>query len=302
MYSLSGTGSLGIYGNVYVGGSSTGTGGIGAFAMSGGTMSATGGITVFSGCNFAQTGGSVTAGSLTINSGGSLNLSGGTLSSSVIVAGKLTTTGSPTAISISGPFTLQSTATTLAQLLGSTPAFGAISSTGNMTLAGSLALYVDAANEATTTAGQSFIILQATGSGVLSGAFSNIASGQTLTTADGTASFVVTINEGTDGDVVLSDFQMVPEPGMASVMGAVAAMGMMRRRRRELKVKNLEDDHLLGGDGVGDHCSFLDDGKRMGMGAVRERYPYHEAAAAGGGLTFRRTAARRPPSGESISI
>jgi hypothetical protein len=40
----------------------------------------------------------------------------------------------------------------------------------------------------------------------LVGTFFNIASGQTLTAIDGTASFVVTINDGVDGDVVLSDF------------------------------------------------------------------------------------------------
>ena len=43
-------------------------------------------------------------------------------------------------------------------------------------------LYEDSASEATTTAGKRSILLQTTGTGVLSGAFSNIAGGQTLTT------------------------------------------------------------------------------------------------------------------------
>jgi hypothetical protein len=235
--SLTGTGSLTVNGSVYVGGSSSGVGGTGTFSVSGGTMSVTSGILVYSGSNFTQSGGSVTAGSMTINSGGTLNLSGGTLSAPVSVAGTLATAGSPNTASLTNSLTLQSTATTLAQLVGSTPSFLDVQCSGNIALAGSLELYVDAANEAGTTAGQSFIILQTTGSGALSGAFANITSGQVLTTTDGTGSFVVTINSGVDGDVVLSDFQMVPEPGVAGVMGAVAAMGMMRRRR-ELKVKN----------------------------------------------------------------
>ena len=78
----------------------------------------------------------------------------------------------------------------------------------------------------------SFIILETTSAGVLSGVFSNIASGQTLITTDGTASFLVTINSGVDGDVVLSDFQAVPEPGMLGVLGLGGIMLMRRRRVR----------------------------------------------------------------------
>jgi PEP-CTERM motif len=49
-----------------------------------------------------------------------------------------------------------------------------------------------------------------------------------LTTTYGTASFLVTIDQGVDRDVVLSDFQMVPEPG---TLGIVGLGGVLRRRR-----------------------------------------------------------------------
>ena len=233
----------------------------GSFTQTGGTVTL-GGLGINSGTNFSLSGGTLnvasgyftTASSVVVGNGSTpttLNLTGGSSNASytfaqglsissaatltgggtitnssssapVTVYGAIAPTASQNSLSILGSFTLAPTTTTLIEEVGSTPTFGSVTSSGNMALAGALALYEDAANEATTTAGQSFIILQTTGSGVLSGAFSNIASGQTLTTTDGTASFVVTVNEGTDGDVVLSDFQMVPEPG---------AVGVIARRR-----------------------------------------------------------------------
>jgi hypothetical protein len=76
------------------------------------------------------------------------------------------------------------------------------------------------------------VIFDATNGAVLSGAFSNIASGQTLTTTDGTASFLVTVNDGVDGDVVLSDFQLVPEPSAGGTMGILCSFSFLRRRRK----------------------------------------------------------------------
>jgi hypothetical protein len=108
-----------------------------------------------------------------------------------------------------------------------------------------LALYKDGANEAITIGGQSFIVLQATGSGVLSGAFSNIASGQIITATDGTASFLVTINQGSNGDVVLSDFQVIPEPGVAGLL-SVGGIMVMRRRRSTRGDRQITGWALLG--------------------------------------------------------
>jgi hypothetical protein len=260
-------GQLNVYGGVYIqsGGSATVSGNFSAIAGATGVLQFNGGTLTIGGSN-------VSAGSPFVVGNGStaatLNLTGGivdsrykftqglTISPAAILAGGGSIVGlsvvtvygtiapdaSENSIQINNVLTLEPSATTFIQRVGSTPSFGSIQTQGNIALAGVLALYEDAANEATPTAGQSFIILQATNGGVLSGAFANIASGRTLTTTDGTASFLVTIDPGVDGDVVLSDFQLVPEPGAVGVMGAVAAMGMMRRRRGDksskLKVKS----------------------------------------------------------------
>jgi len=172
-FSLSGTGSLTVQGNLYVG--------------TGGTLS--------------QSGGTLTASQLITASGGNVQLSGGTFSAQAIQVEELNSGG-----------------------------FGTFTTTNSLALASALAIYLDTASEASASSKQSFVILEATNGGVLSGAFSNIASGQHLTTTDGTASFLVTINGGVDGDVVLSDFEFVPEPGTLSLLGMVGIM-MMRRRR-----------------------------------------------------------------------
>jgi hypothetical protein len=227
---LGGTGSLSARA-VFLGGSYYNTPGAGTLAISSGAIAVTYGVNLMSGGALAQSGGRLTAGSISISSGGTFSLSGGTVSAPVAIAGAFATNGSSNAISITSSLTLQSTATTLAQRTGSGGSFATVSTTGNLTLAGVLAVYEDAQNEAVTTPGQSFVILQATGTGILSGAFSNIASGQTLTTSDGAASFVVTVNPGLDGDVVLSDFQSVPEPAAATAMGFMFGVTLLRRSR-----------------------------------------------------------------------
>jgi len=90
-----------------------------------------------------------------------------------------------------------------------------------------------------TTAGQSFIILETTSGGVLSGAFSNIASGQTLTTTDGTASFLVTINSvigrakpATDGRAKTGHFEK------AEIRPLSLASGSRRERTMEWRINS----------------------------------------------------------------
>jgi fibronectin-binding autotransporter adhesin len=163
--------------------------------------------------------------------GGGLITNSSAATTQLTVNGTLAPSASQNSISVNGSLTFEPSAITLIQRVGSTPVFASATSSGNMALAGVLAVYEDPENEAMTVAGQSFIILETTSAGVLGGAFSNIASGQTLTTTDGSASFLVTINEGLDGDVTLSDFQFVPEPGMVGVLG-LGGIAMTRRKRK----------------------------------------------------------------------
>jgi hypothetical protein len=177
---------------------------VGGYAISGGSLAVANGLTVYSGSTFAASGGSVTASQFTVNSGGTFGISGGTINAPVSVAGTFAPTASGTAISLNGALTLASTATASFQRVGSQPSLASVSTTGNIILGGNLSLYEDAANEAQTLASQSFVLLSTTGT--LSGSFSNVSSGQRLLTTDDTGSFLLTINSGLDGDVVLSDF------------------------------------------------------------------------------------------------
>jgi hypothetical protein len=83
-FNLSGTGSLVVNGNTWVGGSSTGSAGAGTLNVSGGAMSAAGGLTIYSGSIYNQTAGTVSAGSFNIQSGGIAALQGGQLNAGAI--------------------------------------------------------------------------------------------------------------------------------------------------------------------------------------------------------------------------
>ncbi len=220
-YLLSG-GSLTVQGSVYVGQG-------GAFSVSGGSMSASGEINIAGG-NYSQSAGSV-SGAVSVGSGSTMTLAGGTLSSANVYGSRVTI-GSSNPINVAGGFGLNSTSTTFAQLEGSTHSFADVQVSGVLTLAGSLSLYEDAANEAMSNSSQTFILFDTTNGGVLSGSFANISTGHMLTTTDGTASYLVTIVPGVDGFVELSDYTPVPEPGTAGVIGLAGMAAMLRRRRR----------------------------------------------------------------------
>jgi hypothetical protein len=243
---VSGSSVANIAGNIWVGGTSGGQQSTGTLTVGGGSITASS-LTVYGGSSFTQSGGSIAAGSVTIASGGTLSLSGGTLSAPTSVAGNLVTTGSPLLINMAGAFTLTSTATTLAQEIGSTHSFADVQVNGSLMLAGTLSLYADSASEALSNSSQSFILFDTTNGGVLSGSFANVSSGQTLTTTDGTASYLVTIVPGVDGFVELSGYTPVPEPTSAAVVLSGGYL-MLRRRRGGQRctrriVGNAESDH-----------------------------------------------------------
>ena len=193
-----------------------------AFVVGNGSSAAT--LNLMGGGDFAQ--------GLSVSAMATLTASGG-VSTSPFGTVPLTVSGTiapASAIQVNGALVLTPSATTLIQSVGATPYFAPIEA-NSMTLAGQLVVYENAANEAITTSGQTFIILQTDGGG-FNGAFANIASGQTLTTANGSATFLVTITGGNYGYVELSGFQAVPEPGSAGAVACGVASLLLRRRRR----------------------------------------------------------------------
>ena len=69
----------------------------------------------------------------------------------------------------------------------------------------------------------------------LSGAFSNVANGETISTIDGGGTFVVNYGVGSNFDensVVLSNFTAIPEPGGCLAVLLLAVIGISKRRTR----------------------------------------------------------------------
>ncbi len=83
------------------------------------------------------------------------------------------------------------------------------------------------------TSSETFTILEDTGA--LAGAFSNVANGGRVTITGSNGSFEVNYGPGSSfpsNEVVLSNFNPVPEPGSLALIGAAAAAGWATMRRR----------------------------------------------------------------------
>jgi hypothetical protein len=94
--------------------------------------------------------------------------------------------------------------------------------TGNLTLGGDLNVRLLNAYDPT---GLSFTVAQA---GTLSGAFSNVAFGTRLNVLGGQGSFLVTRS---GNDVVLTNFQPIPEPASLVAVGVLGTLALRRRSR-----------------------------------------------------------------------
>ena len=100
---------------------------------------------------------------------------------------------------------------------------------GTIALDGDLA--IELAAGLTPDAADTFLLYDTLG---LGGVFNNVLSGERLTTLDGSGSFVVNYGIGSvfdARDVVLSDFEVIPEPGTFAALGA-AGLTLLGRRRR----------------------------------------------------------------------
>lgn len=178
------------------------TGGSGSTSETLSSFSSTGGSVVWEG--FAMTGG-------TTISGGSFEASG----------------------SLTGNLTLSTSAPTyLANISGTTAEsqYDQLAVDGNTTLSGDLAVTF---SFFTPTHSETFTILSVNGAGhTLVGSFANVSNGGELLVNNGADEFQVFYGSGAFADeVVLENFQAVPEPASLALLLGGAGFGLLRRRR-----------------------------------------------------------------------
>jgi|GEM_PF-961658 len=187
-----------------------------------------------------------TAGTLNLSSGTNLqfdtglSLTVGTLSGTGTVVGNISSASviapghSPGTLNVTGNLSLLSTSTLLFELGGISQGddYDFLSVSGNAALGGSLQITVISGFGATLNSTQTFSILS---SSVLSGAFTNVASGQRLYSSDGVGSFLVNYGAGSafgTNNVVLTNFVPVPEPATYAllVLGLIVVAVAAHRR------------------------------------------------------------------------
>ncbi len=209
-----------------------------------GTLNVSAGTMVFNGAFTNQ-------GSLIFANGASAQFSGpltfasttlagtGSIIAPAVTAGALVSPGnSPGTLTISGDFTMLTSAVLLIDLGGTTQgtSYDYLHVGGNVTLAGLLNLRFANGFESSILSSDTFTILSSAGTGGLTGAFANVSSGQRLLTMDGMGSFQVNYGAGLNS-VTLSNFQAIPEPDTYTLMGMglIALAVVMRRRRSRLR-------------------------------------------------------------------
>jgi hypothetical protein len=151
----------------------------------------------------------------------------GTVSVSGIIDPKV---GSATGLRFDGDLNLGTNAELRFSLGGTTKGtqYDFLSEAGTVPLKLDGTLEVNFANgfEKNVTSASIFTIL--TSNQDLTGAFDNVASGTRLNTADGTGSFVVTYS---GQSVVLSNFVLIPEPGISAFCAAAGLFFLPRRSK-----------------------------------------------------------------------
>jgi hypothetical protein len=159
----------------------------------------------------------------------SVNLLGGSLRGSGNITGNLASSAAlqPEGLTIGGRLTLTSAAQTVFSVETATlPEWLLVG--GPITLGGEL----DVADISIPVEAPDEIILIRSGTS-LSGSFANVADGERLTTTDSLWSFRVEYGSGVNANqVIITDFQSVPEPGTGLVNVTLAFLLAGRRRRR----------------------------------------------------------------------
>ncbi len=160
----------------------------------------------------------------------------GTIASSVITSGSTTIAPgqSPGMLTIDGDLTLSAGNTLAMEIggLGQGTDYDYIDVAGTLTLAGLLDLDLINGFESSITNGNLFTLV--TSASDILGAFSNVASGDRLSTSDLLGSFAVYYGAGSPyggSSLVIGDYSSVPEPSRTMLLIAgLMAMVMQRRR------------------------------------------------------------------------
>ena len=108
--------------------------------------------------------------------------------------------------------------------------FDTIGGLRHVTLGGQLKL--TQFNGYTPPPSATFVIVDSVFSNGITGAFSNVADGQRLMTTDGAGSWLVLYGTGhANSDVMITDYQPVPEPGTLALLTTLTAAAARRRTR-----------------------------------------------------------------------
>lgn len=212
----------------------------GSFRVTGGaTFTTTAGPLQTSGDLLVGAGSTLTAPSVANAAGGVLRGEGtiaastGVTNAGTLRPGDAATGADAGLLTIVGDLTLAGTSALSIEIGGTTTGttFDDVQAQ-NVTLGGilSLALF----NGFVPASANTFTIVDSIGTNTLSGAFTNVANGGRLLVADGSGSFAVNYGPTSafnHGDVVLSDFQLVPEPTTLAALGSMAVVALRRRRR-----------------------------------------------------------------------
>ena len=165
---------------------------------------------VASGNSVVLNNGNLTVGTGLVVSNGAIIKGSGTIYANLTLAGTLAPGNSPGALTNFGSLTLQSGAVLQFELGGTTQGSGydfILVTNGVATLNGLLQVGFVNGFQTNVLDSDTFTLLAAD---TLTGSFTNVLSGQRLTTADGEGSFQV---DYSGNDLVLSGYQVIPEPG-----------------------------------------------------------------------------------------
>jgi hypothetical protein len=182
-------------------------------------------------------GGGISLGSTNfVNTGTILLNNGSTLSaSSAINIGDGTLSGSGT---IDAPAVLSNDPSQLMLQIGGTSQgtnYSWLQVEGNITLGGDLDISFANGFQSLITPSERFFVMNLGFGDSMSGGFLNVVNGGRVDTTDGYGSFQV--NYGS-GEIILSDYESVPEPATLSLMAAAAVVMGRRRRLRSQRVES----------------------------------------------------------------